>query len=193
MDAQRYLNTIEQGAFIDTHDTVIRAHSNLPYPSPKFKLEIDNDESFVPKAFHERLGTKTTVFAPANLSTWLPDYADKIVTQLMRRGCAAIIQHKSYSVDGSKAVAINDYISDRYVTVYVASPVLLPGTHTRDGLLIPDARYDSDKRDCEDVAAPVVYHGFLMLSGQQRKVAERRGRFVSGSQAVIRFAGTYAI
>ena len=35
-----YLNTIQQGKFIDSHDIVIRAQSNLPYPSPKFQLAI---------------------------------------------------------------------------------------------------------------------------------------------------------
>lgn len=119
-----YLNVMAQGDLIDSHDTVIRAHSNLPYPSRKFRLEIDNDESFVPTAFQERLGKKTTVFAPANLADWGADYADAIIPPLMARGCLHIMQHKPYNVDSTKALAINDYISDKYLPVFVASPAL---------------------------------------------------------------------
>lgn len=119
-----YLNSMTQGDLIDSHDTVIRVHSNLPYPSRKFRLEIDNEESFVPKAFQGRLGKKTTVFAPANLADWGADYADDIIPRLMARGCLHIMQHKSYNLDSTKGIAINDYISAKYLPVFVASPAL---------------------------------------------------------------------
>ena len=115
-----YLNEIEQAELIDSHDVVIRAHSNLPYPSQKFKLAFDNDESFVPKDFHDKLGKKTTAFAPANVAYWSPDDADSIVPQLASRGCQCIIQHKIYNLVGPSELAILDYIADRYMPVFTA-------------------------------------------------------------------------
>ena len=109
-----YLNDLEQGEFIDSHDEVIRAHSNLPYPSPKFKLDFDHDESFVPAEFHDKLGKKTTAFAPANMPYWTLDYCDEMIPKLMDHGCQYLIQHKMYNVTWPHELAIIDYIRDKF-------------------------------------------------------------------------------
>ena len=116
-----YLNEIEQGELIDSHDVVIRVQSNLPYPSPKFELKFDNDESFVPKDFHHILGTKTTAFAPANMPYWSLGYCDDIVPKLMKRDCQCLIQHKIYNIVGAREIAVTDYIRDKFgMPIFIA-------------------------------------------------------------------------
>ena len=123
-----YLNEIEQGELIDSHDIVIRAHSNLPWPSPPFELLFENPDSFVPQSHHARLGTKTDAFAPSNLPYWKLRYVDDILPELIKRNCQWIIQHKIYNVPGvpdagkRAELAVIDYVCDRYMPVFVASP-----------------------------------------------------------------------
>ena len=124
-----YLNDLEQGDLIDSHDVVIRAHSNLPYPSSKYKFPIDNPTSFVPLSHHSLLGQKTEAFAPANLSYWDLDKIDDSLPKLIDRGCQWLIQHKIYNVpmaedspDKRWELSVIDYISDKYLPVFVASP-----------------------------------------------------------------------
>lgn len=124
-----YLNHMEQGDLIDSHDIVIRAHSNLPYPSPKYKIPLDNPNSFVPMSHHSRLGKKTDAFAPANLPYWDLAKIDDCLPQLMDRGCQWLIQHKIYNVPtvedypGKRVeLSVIDYIADKYLQVFVASP-----------------------------------------------------------------------
>ena len=116
-----YLNHLEQGGLIDSHEVVIRVQSNLPYPSPKFELKFDNDESFVPKDFHHILGTRTTAFAPANMPYWNIDYCEDIVPELMKRGCRCLIQHKIYNMVGAREVATTDFIRDKFnMPIFIA-------------------------------------------------------------------------
>lgn len=116
-----YLNELQQGELIDSHDVVIRVQSNLPYPSPKYELKFDNDESFVPKDFHGILGKKTTAFAPANMPYWGSAYCDNIVPRLIERNCCYLIQHKIYNMVGAVEVAAIDYIRDKFkIPVFVA-------------------------------------------------------------------------
>ena len=115
-----YLNDLAQGEFIDSHDEVIRAHSNLPYPSEKFVLDFDNDESFVPRDYHHALGKKTTGFAPANLPYWALGYCDETIPKLQDRGCEYLIQHKMYNVTWPQELAVMDYIQDKFgIPVYI--------------------------------------------------------------------------
>lgn len=123
-----YLNHMEQGEFMDSHDIVIRAHSNLPYPSNRFVLECDESGSFVPQSHQPQLGKKTDVFAPANLPFWDIQYIDELIPRLMRCGCQWLIQHKSYNVptqepaDKRLSLSVIDYITGRFMPVFVASP-----------------------------------------------------------------------
>ena len=126
-----YLNDVNQGELIDSHDIVIRAHSNLPYPSPKYHLAFEDPNSFVPDSHHAQLGTKTDAFAPANLPYWdLPTIDDRL-PKMIRRDCQWFIQHKIYNVPTvedhpSKRVELSviDYITDKYLPVFVASPAV---------------------------------------------------------------------
>lgn len=135
-----YLNEVEQGEFIDSHDIVIRTHSNLPWPSPPFELSFESPDSFVPQSHHARLGTKTDAFAPSNLPHWAPYYVDEILPQLIKRNCQWMIQHKIYNVPGvpddpgkRTELAVIDYVSDRYMPVFVASPEVFDDvTHALD-------------------------------------------------------------
>ena len=124
-----YLNGMEQGEFIDSHDIVIRVHSNLPYPSPKYHLTFEDPDSFVPPSHHTRLGTRTDAFAPSDLPFWILPVIDDIVPKLMDRDCKWIVQHKIYNVPevtdhpGKRVeLSVIDYISDKYLPVFVASP-----------------------------------------------------------------------
>lgn len=117
----QYLNDIEQGELIDSHDVVIRTQSNLPYPSKAFKLTFDNDDSFVPTDYHHLLGTKTTAFAPSNLPYWEPAYCDDIISKLIQRHCNALIQHKLYNAVGTDEIALLDYVRKKHeIPVFVA-------------------------------------------------------------------------
>ena len=112
-----YLNQLEQGELIDSHEVVIRVHSNLPWPSPPFKLQfegIDNNQSFVPMEFLSILGAKTTAFAPTNMPYWSVEDCDTIVPELMGRGCQCLIQHKIYNLVEPHGIAVIDYIVDKY-------------------------------------------------------------------------------
>ena len=114
-----YLNDIEQGELIDSHDVVIRTQSNLPWPSPSFKLEFDNDESFVPRDFQHLFGKKTTGFAPTNLPYWSLQDTNAIIPKLIERDCKCLIQHKIYNTVGAKEIAVLDFIEDKYkIPVY---------------------------------------------------------------------------
>ena len=124
-----YLNELEQGEYIDSHDVVIRAHSNLPYPSPKWHLAFDDAHSFVPASHQGRLGANTDAFAPSNLPFWSLQEIDEIVPKLTDRGCKWLIQHKIYNVPevtdhpGKRVeLSVIDYISDKYLPVFVAPP-----------------------------------------------------------------------
>lgn len=109
-----YLNDMAQGDFIDSHDVVIRAHSNLPYPSEKFVLNFDAGKTFVPQDYHRLLGKKTTVFAPANMPYWDMGYCDEIIPKLIETGCECLIQHKVYNICGASEIAAIDYIIDKF-------------------------------------------------------------------------------
>ena len=114
-----YLNDLNQGDFIDSHDVVIRTQSNLPWPQPPFHLKFDNDESFVPRDFQCLFGTKTTGFAPTNLPYWSLADANEIVPQLTERNCEYLIQHKVYNTVGAKEIAVLDFIEDKFkIPVY---------------------------------------------------------------------------
>lgn len=126
-----YLNELEQGKLIDSHDVVIRVHSNLPYPSPKFHLPFEDSDSFVPASYQTRLGTRTDAFAPTDLPYWILQRIDDILPKLVERGCEWIIQHKIYNVPevtdhpGKRIeLSVIDYISDKYLPVFVASPTV---------------------------------------------------------------------
>ena len=59
-----YLGDVEQAAVIDSHDVVARIHSPLPHPHHQYDswhLDPDGD-SFVPKVWQSRIGTKTQLF-----------------------------------------------------------------------------------------------------------------------------------
>ena len=117
-----YLNEIEQGELIDSYEVVVRTQSNLPYPSPAFKLKFDNDDSFVPKDYHHILGTKTTAFAPTNLPYWALHYCDDIIPKLIKRNCRVLIQHKIYNLMGANQIATIDYIKKtQKIPVFIAS------------------------------------------------------------------------
>lgn len=109
-----YLNEIEQGELIDSHDVVIRTQSNLPWPQPAFKLKFDNDESFVPRDFWHLFGKKTTGFAPSNLPYWGLGDARRQIPPLMERGCEYLIQHKIYNIMLPKEIATLDHIGDKF-------------------------------------------------------------------------------
>ena len=123
-----YLNDLDQGSHIDGFDVVIRAHSNLPYPSTKFHLNIDSPDSFVPMSHHTQLGKRTDAFAPADFPFWNIGYVDEVVPKLQDRGCQWIIQHKIYNVPTAQSepgirerLSVIDYCTDKYIPVYVAS------------------------------------------------------------------------
>ena len=116
-----YLNDLEQGELIDSHEVVIRVQSNLPYPSPKFEIEFDTDKSFVPTDFHSRLGKRTTIFAPANMPNWSMDYCDRIIPELIKRDCQYLFQHKIYNMVEPRQIAIIDYIRDKFdMPIFIA-------------------------------------------------------------------------
>ncbi|MDE0298607.1 MAG: hypothetical protein OXN17_08250 [Candidatus Poribacteria bacterium] len=109
-----YLNEIEQGELIDSHDVVIRTQSNLPWPHPAFVLEFDNDESFVPRDFQHLFGKKTTGFAPTNLPYWGLGDGRRYIVPLMERGCEYLIQHKVYNTIFAHEIATLDHLEDKF-------------------------------------------------------------------------------
>ena len=114
-----YLNEIEQGELIDSHEVVIRTQSNLPWPQPPFELKFDNDESFVPRDFQHLFGQKTTGFAPSNLPYWGLGEARRNILPLVERGCEYLIQHKVYNTIFSHEIATLDHIEDKFkIPVY---------------------------------------------------------------------------
>lgn len=116
-----YLNDLAQGELIDSREVIIRVQSNLPYPSPKYEITFDTDESFVPTDFHSRLGKRTTAFAPANMPYWSLGYCDEIVPELMQRDCRCLLQHKIYNMVGAREVAAIDYIRDKFdIPIFIA-------------------------------------------------------------------------
>ncbi len=117
-----YLNEIEQGELIDSHDVVIRTQSNLPWPSPAYELKFDNEESFVPRDFQHLFGTKTTAFAPTNMPHWPMDELQKVVPKLIERNCKCLIQHKIYNTVGAKQIAVLDFIQDKYKIPIFCTP-----------------------------------------------------------------------
>ena len=117
-----YLNSMKQGEFIDSHDVVIRAHSNLPYPSEKFVLDFDNDHSFVPQDYQRLIGKNTTGFAPANMPYWGGGYCDKIIPKLLQFGIEYLIQHKVYNLCGPFQIATVDYITDKFGMPIIFTP-----------------------------------------------------------------------
>lgn len=56
------LDLVQQGEFIDSHDVVIRMHEPTPYSTKIPPEHNHNPPSFIPAAWHNFIGRKTSVF-----------------------------------------------------------------------------------------------------------------------------------
>ena len=120
-----YLNDLEQGEYIDSHDVVIRVHHNLPYPAKPMMFGFENSYSFVPTSHHSRIGQRTDAFAPSDLCFWDAGKIGDIISKLKDRGCKWIIQHRPYHLPESEELlnlnirlSVVDYTSEKYLPVF---------------------------------------------------------------------------
>ena len=114
-----YLENIEQGELIDSHDLVIRLHNPLPHPQENRDMIIeDGNDSFVPVEWQNKLGRKTDMFA-ADLA-FRNHFDIRRVFQYFRdTGGKMCIMHKFYNVNDS--IRQIDIIQDEFMPVFLAS------------------------------------------------------------------------
>lgn len=114
-----YLSEREQGNFIDSHDVVVRIHNPLPHPTKNRDMAIQwGNDSFIPRAWHSRIGSKTTLFA-ADLAHRPHGEVRRLFQYFIETGGQMCVMHKFYNI--TESIRQIDIIQDEFVPVHLAS------------------------------------------------------------------------